>query len=546
MVLREKHGSINFIDPVWPTKLARQAVMSSDTYQVHIALNDNYLAILSALLRSKPSVVHRGLDDYVHLVWFKFVVPSVATPSPKQTVVSADPRYNYILDEIARSLHQFTKRLDPALPAEVDTFIHFVGSQTKPDPKSQKVPVHDYAASAVRHMSDVLSCLVATSVPLAAKNASNLPDLQQVSTDDAERLSRLFKDHPALAAGELAHPALPVILFVANLVEDSDRTASLLASADSTFFESLRILWDRSFLLPQDQVPDWTSPYSKQAPGAYVPAEKRTHALRLATYLLAALLSRTAFRTADPAPVHALAARVGRAWFRAVATAALALRAHFDRQARKRAEAGAATGVPLSKERRREQAVQEMYADVLGDVRHLVRVLEEDGAEDAAGADADADAVGVENLVWIFEDVYVALPALSRNSITDECRTARTPSRCTRSPTSLRPRPPPPPGPARSTSSRPSPRAPHRTSCASSPTLCPCCSRTASTATGARAAAPRHPVHRSRTPRLRARARETRARTGPRRTRVTTRAMTKGRRRTGTHRCSCRTPRTAS
>lgn len=412
------YGALSSTDPVLSTELARRASFSSDTYDNYVALNEGFFALLSGLTWRKPGSVHEALDDYIHLVWFKYSAPlpsRTSTASFSPSVPSADIRFDYLVDNISPTFHPFPKRFDPSLSAEAGSFTQFIGSEGFPFSSStEKYSGRGRSAAAVGHMSDLLRrlALASTPVPQATITFLDSPECQFAPDFDTEAMYKLFREHPGLASAELAHPALPVLLFLSTLLEDSDQAGPQLVSKETNFLESLSTLWNHSFLLPKDYIQYWTYSGIGPGPGCYVPKEKRTRAMRLATCVFVAALAnatvRAQTRDQDPAPMRILVERIIEspvlsAWFRDVAAAAVSFQIHFQQQVQKKR----GSVVPLSKEKKREKDVEQMYADVLGHVRHIVHCVNNRRLEIGPSSALDDHATGVENLVWIFEDVYV-------------------------------------------------------------------------------------------------------------------------------------------
>lgn len=225
---------------------------------------------------------------------------------------------------------------------------------------------------------------------------------------------QLARDQPGLFCGELAHPALPIILFIAELVNHSVQAVRLLTSDQhdpagfSSFLDSLATLWQYSFPLPSDNtysVTPYSGPSSLPGPGNGVPQEKREFAMRLATCYLLANMSASVYQAeecGDRTDMRSLAKYMLstpqlESWLWDVASTTLSLRI-TSRKERDRTR----TNYPLSKGKYVERESWGIYEDRLPLVRHLVRrVIKMKAPLPFTPSGAPRD---VEKLVWMLEE----------------------------------------------------------------------------------------------------------------------------------------------
>lgn len=199
------------------------------------------------------------------------------------------------------------------------------------------------------------------------------------------------------------------------MLEVSDSAYLLLiasGSADSwSVLESLRRLWARQFHLPHDyRYGTWSG--SGAGPGRWVPTDKRTYAMRLATCLVVASLARAAVRVDKEdqnwEKMEAFTEKLTaipklESWIWDVISASLCFQTHFN----KLISAALNSEVPLTKEQLKDKEIHYIYADALGHVGYLVQYLSTHRQRPPPTTPQDVKSVPVEKLVLIFEDVYV-------------------------------------------------------------------------------------------------------------------------------------------
>ncbi|GJE94679.1 hypothetical protein PsYK624_108500 [Phanerochaete sordida] len=411
----KKQSAPNSLDAGSVMGIARSVAFSSETYDDYLSLNEAFFTVLLAVIDRRPDAVQEAFRDYIHLVWFKYVATSNSSAS--------EIRFNYVLDNIAYALSQSNKRLDPSLPREPSSFIHFLTSSVAYHTHSEPSAAQTYLDQAIAHARKTLSCIAnaSRSLPTCPPQDNTEPDAECFNTD---AMFELLRDHPAFALSGLAHPALPVLLFVAELVGHSPRAcAALLDPADDRgprgFLESLRILWLRGFLLPWDHAFDaWRGTGS--GPGRWVPKEKRTYELRLATCLLLAGLAKAAhgpMRDGDREPMRALAEgicarRKVEAWFWDAAAATLYFDAHFSGLYLRNQRAV----VKPSREKQAETELYGLYSVSLQHMRPLVVHLAQLDRVPPALCPS-MDEVPSEHLVWLLENVPAALGCKALSSV---------------------------------------------------------------------------------------------------------------------------------
>lgn len=416
------------MDPASILSLARSASFSSETYDDYLALNEGFFDLLLEVTSKRPVAIREAFDHYIHLVWFKYAItpPLMSRTPPTTTCSTPQIKFSYVLDNIAYTLYQFEKRLDPSLPREARSFVHFLTCSTTSAIHLERAPTQEYIKGATAHVRKTLACIAEASKLLPTSSQDD--DFDPAPTCfHMEGMYELFQEHPGFALGSLVHPTLPILLFVAELIEDSPRACTSLidnSNIEGTrpFLESLRILWMRSFLLP------WDYPWgiwhgTGPGPGRWVPKEKRSYALRLATCLVLANLAKAAHRAlreGDLEPMKALvesvtARRKVEAWFWDAAAATLYFHIHFTELYLKNLRAT----VPLSKEKQAETDIYGLHALSFQHIRPLIAYLTHHMNRKPPTLKADVVEMYPESLVWVFEDVYVLqCPCWSRLPLT--------------------------------------------------------------------------------------------------------------------------------
>ena len=407
--------------------MARIASFTSDTYATFLAINEAFFALLSALILKRPWAAHEALDAHVYLVWFKYATQPRPLMDGQYTVAAStiqepEIKWNYVLDNISVSFHQYAKRLDPTLPMEARSFVQFIGSKSDAWANEKlKEPISGDLSRLISHLSDVLLQITVASESTDRDTRGKLHEFcskqccEIPPNFNTETIFHLFREQPGLASAELAHPLVPVMCILAELVKVSQSALTELTSPEAggagtvSVFGCLCSLWSHQFLLPQDyRYGTWSG--SGAGPGRWVTKDKRTYAMRLATCLFVAQATKAAtnVRASDAgwermdALAKCLTATPAlRAWIWEVISAALVFQEHFSKLLSRAMNAE----VRPTKEQKKDKEVYGVYSDVLGQVQHLVQYL---GARQNKPEVDDLPVISVEQLVLIFEDVYVA------------------------------------------------------------------------------------------------------------------------------------------
>lgn len=397
-------------------KYTKGVAFSSDTYTHHLALEKAFFEVLCGLLDHRPTAVQQALDGYAHLVWFKF-----ASPVPMN---SSSFNFTYVIDNLSYVYHQYWKRFDPSPSGEVQSLILYLATSPLTTPPKM---TGEHLYSGGKNLNDLTNAIQHVCTLMSTLAIASLPRMPPVSSSSAPpsinwnipAIFELARDHPGLFCGELAHPALPIVLFVAELVNHSVHTVTLLISephdltGSSSFLDSLSTLWRYSFPLPGDDTyfaTSYSGPSSQPGPGSGVSKEKREHAMRLAACFLLANMSASAYQAeqfGDSTVMvslvrHVLSTPQLESWLWDVASTALSLRI-TSRKERDRTR----TEYPLSKGKHVERASWGIYEDRLPLIRYLVRRVVE--AKTPSPFAPSSESRDVEKLVWMLEEGSVRI-----------------------------------------------------------------------------------------------------------------------------------------
>ena len=425
---RKKHRALTSADPDAATELAKSASFSSDTYATYLEINEGFFTLLSNLTRGRPSAVHEALDLYVHLVWFKFTAqaPLMASLSglPSTSVSTSQIKWNYVLDNVSFSVHEYAKRFDPVLPVEIRSFAGFISSSRPSEDKlslssnKETGRLSDDALHLVSHFQAILPRIAAASEPCKIDKRPpthefcNNPCCDTPPSFNTDPIFELFRSHPGLSSPELPHPALPILCLIVQLLNDSRFILPELITSGTTewsILECLRRLWARHFYLPHDyRFGTWEG--SGAGPGKWVSTEKRTYAMRLVTCLTVASMIKAAILnnngSQDWPGMELLTEQLTatpelQSWTWDVISASLCSQGHFS----KLISAALNAEVPLTKVQKESQRIHHIYAEALGHVEYLVQYLSTHQQRPPSTPKTDK-FVPVEKLVLIFEDVY--------------------------------------------------------------------------------------------------------------------------------------------
>lgn len=151
----------------------------------------------------------------------------------------------FVFDDLSLWYHPFAKRLNATLPHEVDCLVRFLAT--------------DKDGVLLKGTAEHLRTAV---LPLSHADSPSF----------SAAVDEVYNAHPGLKAGELAHPALPFLLFAARLLPHSQKASEMLM--EGYFVEALRDLWVKNF------------PRGKNyQTGRYVPDASRLAAMRIACVL---------------------------------------------------------------------------------------------------------------------------------------------------------------------------------------------------------------------------------------------------------------------
>ncbi|KAI0689927.1 hypothetical protein BC835DRAFT_1521852 [Cytidiella melzeri] len=223
---------------------ARKISFSRDTYDGYLRATEGFHKLIRAVLIESPSLVHAAFDDaHLHLLWLKYL----STPRAGEDAKTL--KYTWAVDNLISTLLEYPKRLRPELPLELDCLALFMSTTQD----------GNFATQLAAYIADSIAVLGRADSPWDSINA-------------------VYRDHPTLNTGKLAHAVLPFFMFGARLLRESRVVAEKAIEHD--IVESLCGLWCSDFPLIKGR-------YT----GVFVNQDKRKRAMRIATTLVIGALA---------------------------------------------------------------------------------------------------------------------------------------------------------------------------------------------------------------------------------------------------------------
>ncbi|KAI0083255.1 hypothetical protein BDY19DRAFT_998699 [Irpex rosettiformis] len=214
---------------------ARKLAFAWNTYDGYVRATEGFHRLIKGVLLECPRLVHAAFDDTrLHLLWLKFLPPNSKTLS-----------YERIIDSAVTPFLHYPKRLNPSLPLELQSITLFIATR---EPGT-------LAHQAATHIAQALSALC-----------------------HPTHIDNVYTSHPSLVSSQLAHPALPFLLFAASLFQQSSHAAHTAVNAG--ILESVFSLWRAGF-----------PSLDGHTTGQWVHPDKRVKAMRIASALLVGALA---------------------------------------------------------------------------------------------------------------------------------------------------------------------------------------------------------------------------------------------------------------